>query len=216
MERVVKALGGSLPVGNKFFTANVRGNQHTVTVFCSTSPNMERVLYSVTGANNTATVTCTEIPGQWEVTVMWVEPDTSKDEAIARAPQKENACGCGGAGRGAGGRGGGSAMWTKEQYKKYEQQEADYRLALQLANDEGRGGANGRGGGRAFCGGRGVGMGINPANVMSDSDFECWLAAGGGASRDDGGVADFIKSRAAAVATTEEEQKALEELRREL
>lgn len=152
----MNALRDSLPVGNKFFTANVKGGQHTVSVFCSTLPDMEKVVQTVTGANNTATVTCKENQGQWEVTVTWVEPDTSKDEAIARALQeKENACGRGGAGRGAGangrggsgrggaGRGGGGGvgtMWTEEQRLKYEQEEADYKFAMQLQVDnEGHG-----------------------------------------------------------------------------
>jgi hypothetical protein len=145
MSDVVDALMKSLPVGNKFFTANVKEGQYTVFVFCSIPPDMERVKREVTGANNTATVTCTCHQGQWDVTMTWVEPYTSKDKAIARALQKkENACGRGGAGaNGRGGVGGGaSAMWTTEERLKYAQEVADHNLALQLANDEGCGGAS--------------------------------------------------------------------------
>lgn len=154
MTGVVDALGKSLPVGPKFFRAIVKGDKHTVTVFLRKPPDMERVKREVTGANNTATVTCTCHQGQWDVTVTWVEPDTSKDKAIARALQEqENACGRGGAGHGAGANGHG--IWTTEERAMYEQLEADYKFAMQLqADDKGRGGAS-RGGraGRGHHGG---------------------------------------------------------------
>ena len=221
MKKVVNALGNSLPDGNKFFTADVKEGQYTVTVFLHKPPDMERVKREVAGANNTATVTYTCHQGQRDVTVTWVEPDTFNDEAIA-LQKKENACGRGGAGRGGGrggaghgaganGRGGvgggavrcGHGIWTTEERAMYEQLEADYKFAMQLqADDKGRGGASrggrggaGRGGGRGSTGrgggggvgsGRGVGMGINPADMLSDSDVERWLAEGGGGHVDVG------------------------------
>jgi hypothetical protein len=186
MKKVVNALGNSLPDGNKFFTADVKEGQYTVTVFLHKPPDMERVKREVAGANNTATVTYTCHQGQRDVTVTWVEPDTFNDEAIA-LQKKENACGRGGAGRGGGrggaghgaganGRGGvgggavrcGHGIWTTEERAMYEQLEADYKFAMQLqADDKGRGGAGrggaGRGGGRGSAGrggGRGGGGGV--------------------------------------------------------
>ncbi len=146
---------------------------------------MVDVLLAVTGAIHTASATCIKTLDQWEVTVTWVEPDTSKDETMARKLQEKEFDGSGGAvrgdrggdhvdgGTGCGDHGAISAsliqarnMWQEQTDAKFahkiEQEQKDHEVALNLqAHFKGghdsaraiRGGSAGHHGGAVRAGG---------------------------------------------------------------
>jgi hypothetical protein len=133
---------------------------------------MERVLMAVTNANYTASATCINVLGQWKVTVTWIEPNTSKDEIMARYLQKKEFDGRGGAvcgGHVDGGTGCGdhcaiSASLTLA--REMWQQQTDYEVALKLQAhfDGGRDCASagsGRNGASAVCGSAVIGSGVH-------------------------------------------------------